>query len=48
MKIEEEIVRMRKKGMKISEIASRLGKSIYFVYSRLNKDYYPVKMRREK
>ena len=43
---QEEIARLRDEGRTLSEIAHRLGRSIYWVNSRLNPRYQPKRLRR--
>jgi len=42
------IIQLRKKGLTIPEIARRLGKSIYYVYSRINPQYSPKKIKKRR
>lgn len=44
-KILREIRKMRRKGKTIAEIALKLGRSMNYVYQRINKKYYPKKLR---
>lgn len=39
MDIEKQIIQLRKKGKKLFEISKIIGRSIHFVYSRLNPKY---------
>lgn len=43
----KKIMDLRNQGLTFSEIARNLGKSIFFVYSRVNKKYLPKKLREE-
>lgn len=41
----EKIKKMREKGMTIATIAQKIGKSLYYVNSRLTENYKPKKLR---
>lgn len=43
--VKKEIQGLREQGMTLQEIAKKYGKSIYWVYSRLNKNYEPKRLR---
>jgi hypothetical protein len=43
--IQELIIKMRNKGKTIAEISQEIGRSMNYVYTRLNKNYYPKKIR---
>jgi len=42
------IRKIRKDGMNIEEIANKIGKSMGYVYSRINKSYCPLSLRDNK
>lgn len=42
------ILNMRKAGRTIAEIAKKINRSIFYVYSRINSSYMPKKAKRRR